>query len=200
VTNIAIRGSGLLLIVGAVFLGVAIVTASFMPEQNQPLPPLPNALLFLSSMLFLLSLPAMYARQVDATGWLGLIGHALLQTGMLLLVVVTSPRLLYSSFDLPFEDSLTPFLLGIGLTLGLLVTGIATSRAGVYPRWAGILMLAATFGFFFGFFIAELLPRLAGQVVGAITGILLGLPFAWIGLAMWKVERSRLSDSRKNSL
>jgi hypothetical protein len=159
-TNIAIRWSGLLLIVGAVFLGVAIVTASFIPEQNQPLPPLSNALLFLSSLLFLLSLPAMYARQADSAGWLGLIGHALLQTGILLLVVITSPRLLYSSFDLPFEDSL-------------------------------ILMLVATSGFFFGFFIAELLPRLAGQVVGAFTGILLGLPFAWIGLSMWKSRAQR---------
>jgi hypothetical protein len=190
-TNIAIRWSGLLLIVGAVFLGVAIVTASFMPEQNQPLPPLSNALLFLSSLLFLLSLPAMYARQADSAGWLGLIGHALLQTGILLLVVITSPRLLYSSFGLPFEDSLTPFLLGIALTLGLFVTGIAIFRAGVYPRWAGILMLVATSGFFFGFFIAELLPRLAGQVVGAFTGILLGLPFAWIGLSMWKSRAQR---------
>jgi len=49
-------------------------------------------------------------------------------------------------------------------------------------------MLVATSGFFFGFFIAELLPRLAGQGVGAITGIVLGLPFAWIGLSMWKSQ------------
>ena len=104
----------------------------------------------------------MYARQADAAGWLGLIGHALLQTGILVLVVLTSPPLLYSSFDLPFEESLTGFLLAIALSLGLLLTAIATLRAGVFPRWAGILLLAGTGGFFFGFFIAELLPRLAG--------------------------------------
>jgi hypothetical protein len=190
--KIAVRWSGLVQIAGAALLGTALVLLSFAPEMNRrPLPPLVNGLLFLSSILLLLSLPAMYASQANAAGWLGLLGHALLQTGILLLVVVTSPPLVYSSFDLPFEESLTGFLLGIALTLGLLVTGIVTLRAGVFPRWAGILLLAATAGFFFSFFIAEMLPRFAGQVVGAITGILLGLPLAWIGLSMWTGQRAR---------
>jgi len=184
--NIAIQWCGLLLIVGAALLVVALVMASFVPELNQQLPPLANTLLFVSSIFFLLSLPAMYARQADVAGWLGLIGHGLLQTGILLFVIVSAPPLLYSSFDLPFENSLTAFLLGIALTLGLLLTAIATLRAGVFPRWAGILLLAGTAGFFFSFFIAEWLPRLAGQVVGVITNIPLGLALAWIGFSMWK--------------
>jgi len=184
--TIAIQWSGLLLIVGAVFLGAGLVTASFAPEMTQQLPRLANVLLFLASISLLLSLPAMYARQADAAGWLGLIGHALLQTGVLLFVVVSAPPLLYSSFDRPFENSLTAFLLGIALSLGLLLTAIATVRAGVFPRWAGILLLIGTAGFFFSFFIAEWLPRLAGQVVGVITNIPLGLALAWIGFSMWK--------------
>ena len=184
--TIAIQWSGLLLIVGAVLLGAGLVTASFAPEMTQQLPRLANVLLFLASILLLLSLPAMYARQADAAGWLGLIGHALLQTGVLLFVVVSAPPLLYSSFDRPFENSLTAFLLGIALSLGLLLTAIATVRAGVFPRWAGILLLIGTAGFFFSFFIAEWLPRLAGQVVGVITNIPLGLALAWIGFSMWE--------------
>jgi len=128
----------------------------------------------------------MYARQADAAGWLGLIGHALLQTGVLLFVVVSAPPLLYSSFNRPFENSLAAFLLGIALSLGLLLTAITTVRTGVFPRWAGILLLIGTAGFFFSFFIAEWLPRLAGQVVGVITNIPLGLALAWIGFSMWK--------------
>jgi len=188
-TNTAIRWSGLLQIIGAALLVVAVAISSSTPETSQQLPPLANALLFISSILFLLSLPAMYARQANATGWLGLIGHALLQTGILLFVVVSAPPLLYSSFDLPFENSLTGFLLGIALTLGLLLTAIATLRAGVFPRWAGILLLAGTAGFFFSFFIATLVPRVGGQVVGTIMGILLGLALAWIGLSMWTSPR-----------
>lgn len=183
-TNLAIRWSGLLLIVGAALFGAASVMASLAPRMTQILPPLANALLFSASILLLLSLPAMYARQADTAGWLGLIGHALLRTGILLFVLVSGPPLLYSSFDVPFENSLTGFLLGIALTLGLLLTAIATLRAGVFPRWAGILLLAGTAGFFFNFFIAELPPSLAVQVGSAIMGILLGLALAWIGFYM----------------
>jgi hypothetical protein len=184
--TIVIQWSGLLLIVGAVLLVAALFMALFTPEITQQLPPLANALMFHASILLLLSLPAMYARQADAAGWLGLIGHAQLQTGVLLFVVVSAPPLLYSSFDRPFENSLTAFLLGIALSLGLLLTAIATVRAGVFPRWAGILLLIGTAGFFFSFFIAEWLPRLAGQVVGVITNIPLGLALAWIGFSMWE--------------
>jgi hypothetical protein len=189
-TNMAIRWSGLLLIISAALLGTAIVMASFTQEITQQLPPLANAFLFLASLLLLLSLPAMYARQAEAAGWLGLIGHVLLQTGVVLFVVVSAPQLLYSSFDRPFENSVTAFLLGIALSLGLLLTTIATLRASVFPRSAGSLLLIGTAGFFFGFFIAEWLPRLAGQVVGVITNIPLGLGLAWIGFSMWRGPRS----------
>jgi len=99
-TNIAIRWSGLLLIVGAALLGTAIVMASLAPDMTQ-IPRPANALLFLAAILLLLSLPAMYARQADAAGWLGLTGHVLLQTGVLLFPVVSAPALLYSSFATP---------------------------------------------------------------------------------------------------
>src|SRR5262245_2456169 len=131
----------------------------------------------------------MYARQANAAGWLGLIGHALLQTGILLFVVMSAPPLLYSSFDLPLENSLTALLLGSALTLGLLLTAIAIPRAGVFPRWAGILLLAGTAVFFFSFFIVTVVPRVDGRVVGMIMGILLGLALAWIGLSMWTSPR-----------
>ena len=66
-----------------------------------------------------------------------------------------------------------------------LLTGVATLRAGVFPPAAGILLLAATAGFFFAFFVAEFLPPVAGQVGIAALGILLGLGFTWIGISMW---------------
>jgi hypothetical protein len=74
--DIAVRLSGILLIAGAVLLGTAIVVVSFAPVVNQPLPPRVSLLLLLSAILLLLSLPAMYAKQAQAAGWLGLTGRA----------------------------------------------------------------------------------------------------------------------------
>jgi hypothetical protein len=183
--EIAYRWSGILLLVGAVLLGAAIVILSLKPVINQVLSPGVSLLLLLSSILLLLSLPAMYASQAKAAGWLGLTGHALLQTGVLLLVVIAATPILYPSLKAASGENLVVFLLGIALTLGLLLTGIATIRAGIYPRWAGVLLLAATAGFFFDFFIAEFLPPMAGQVGSAFFGILLALAFVWIGVTLW---------------
>ena len=183
--DIVLRLSGIVLIVGASLLGVAIVLVSLNPVVNQVFSPRVSLLFLLSSLLLLLSLPAMYARQAQAAGWLGLIGHALLQSGLLLLVLVAAPALLFPSLKLAPGENLVAFLLGIALTLGLLLTGIATLQAGVYPRGAGILLLVATAGFFFDFFVAEFLPPLAGQLGSAFFGVLLALALAWIGGALW---------------
>ena len=170
---------------GVALLGIAIVTIALKPVTNQVLSPGASLLLLLSSIFLLLSLPAMYARQADAAGWLGLAGYALLQTGILLLVVIAATPILYPSLKIASGENLVVFLLGIALTLGLLLTGIATIRADVFPRPAGILLLAATAGFIFSFFVAEFLPPVAGQLGSAIFGALLALALAWIGISLW---------------
>jgi hypothetical protein len=53
--NSAIRWSGLLLISGAVLFEVALLFASTAPDTTGQLPPVTNVLLFLSSVLLLLS-------------------------------------------------------------------------------------------------------------------------------------------------
>jgi len=179
------RWSGISLILGALLFGVAIIVISLKPVINQPLSPAGSLLLLLSAILFLLSLPAMYARQANSAGWLGFIGHILLQSGMLLLIVLAAPSLIYPSLKLiPGENPVT-FLLGIALTVGLLLTGIATIRADIFPRMAGILLLVAMAGFFFDFFIAEFLPPVAAQVGSAFFGVLLAFSFIWIGVTLW---------------
>lgn len=184
-TNLAFRWSGLLLIAGVALLVAGLGIFLSVLGTGQPTPQLANALMFTASILLLLTLPAMYARQAEATGWLGFFGYISLQTGILLFVAVSAPPLLYSSFDLPLEESLTAFLLGIALTVGLLLTAIATIRAGVFPRWTGVLLLTGTAVFFFDFFIAELLPQPAMQAGTALMGACLGLSLAWIGLSMF---------------
>jgi len=184
-SEIAFRWSGILLVAGAALLGIAIVLVSLKPVMDDVFSPGVARLFLLSSIFLLLSLPAMYARQANAAGWLGLTGHALLQTGILLLVLLAATPILFPSLKTASGENLVVFLLGIALTLGLLLTGIATIRAGVFPRWAGILLLAAMAGFFFDFFVAEFLPPLAGQLGSAIFGALLALSLAWIGISLW---------------
>lgn len=184
--KIAFQWGGMALILGAAVLGMAIILVALKPATKEVvITPGASMLMLAASILLLLSLPAMYARQADATGWLGLAGFGLLQTGILLLVVVAATPILYPSLNLASGENLVVFLLGIALTLGLLLTGIATVRAGVFPRWAGILLLAAMAGFFFDFFIAEFLPPAAGQVGSALFGVLLALSLAWIGASLW---------------
>jgi len=183
--EIAFRWSGILLVLGATLLGAAIVIISLKPVMEQAFSPGVSLLMLVSSMLLLLSLPAMYARQANAAGWLGLAGHVLLQTGILILVMLAATPLLYPSLKPIPGENLVVFLLGIALTIGLLLTGIATVRADVFPRWAGILLLAAMAGFFFDFFVAEFLPPVAGQIGSAIFGVLLALALAWYGVALW---------------
>lgn len=154
---------------------------SFTPVTKQTFPPHINWLLLLSSILLLLSLPGLYARQAGPAGWTGLIGYTLLQAGILLIVVISAAPLLYSSVREGPGESLAAFCLGIALTLGLLMTGMATLRAGVYSRWPGILLLAATAGFCFDFFVAEFLPPIAGQAGNATFGLLLALALTWMG-------------------
>jgi len=183
--EIASRWSGILLIAGAALLGLAIVIISLRPVMGVALPQGASLLLLLASIFLLLSLPAMYARQANAAGWLGITGYGLLQTGMVVLVLSAAPALLFPTLQPEPGENLVFFLLAIAFTLGLLLTGIATVRADIFPRGAGILLLAATAGFFFVFFIAEFLTPLAGQLGSAIFGILLALALAWIGMALW---------------
>jgi|SRR5579859_420795 len=186
----AVRWSGLPLIAGAVLLGAAIDLVALNPVGNQVYSSVTNYCFLLSALLLLVALPGFYARQADAAGWLGLAGYGLLQAGMLLFVVLAAPSLVYPSLSGPIPDNVPMYFLAIALTLGLLPTAVATLRARVFPRWAGVLLVAGILSFFFGFFIAELLPPMpafVGQASTTLLGVLLGLPIAGFGLALlWR--------------
>jgi hypothetical protein len=179
--------SGPLLVCGAIFLGLATVGAALQPgvSQGQPLSKGVAALLLLSAAFLLPSVPGMYAAQAEAAGTMGLAAYLLLEVGILLLVVVAATPLLFPMVTEPYSNNVVLFVLGIALTVGLLLTGVTTLRAGVFPTGAGVLLLAAMAAFFFTFFVAEFLPPVAGQIGNAALGVLLALGFAWIGVSLW---------------
>jgi len=183
-SQLALRVSGAFLIVGAALLGIALIMLSLKPLRGQPLPTGGSTVLLLASIALLASIPGMYARQSPQSGAAGLIGYVLLQAGIVVMILYGSTSVLYPSFKEALPEHPIAFLLGASMALGLLLTSIAVISAGIYPRAAGILMLAATAGFFFSFFIAELLPPVAGQLGGIFLSVALALSLAWIGLSL----------------
>lgn len=181
----AIQWAGPLLIIGAFLVGLSVLLVSREPVVGQPLRPWLAGLILSATVLLLLAMPAVYARQAVATGWLGLVAHALLSIGLLLPVVVAATPLLHPSISAPSGEHPVLFLLRIALTLGLLLTGAMTLQAGVFPRPAAILVLGAAAGFFAVFFVAEFLPASFGQIATAIFATLLAVGLGWIGVALW---------------
>lgn len=69
------------------------------------------------------------------------------------------------------------------LSLGVVILGVATLRAGVLFRRAAVLVIGGmVLNFVSGFFLGRLLPPPAGTLLGL-------LEFAWLGYALHTWER-----------
>lgn len=184
-TAAVVRWSGVVLILGVVLFAVARMLVPSTPMQTQA-SGLANLLLFLAGLFTLLALPALYSRQAQKSGAMGLVGHVLLSTGLMMVILYAGAPLLYPTLDDPVGESPFALTLGIALLLGIGLTAIATIRAGVYPRRAGIALLVAAGGFFFEFFVTEFLPPVASTISGAFFGILFALALGSIGWSAWR--------------
>src|SRR5271165_4341490 len=121
-----------------------------------------HALLSVSYMLFLFGLVGFHLVQAEKTGRLGSTGFALTFFGVLVLtaqIMVSAwilpvialqpnvPNTAYAMLDpagpLP-TFSWIVFAAYIPAGIGLISMGIATMRARVLPRWAGLLLIVAT--------------------------------------------------------
>jgi hypothetical protein len=157
----------------------------------------------------LFGMAGLYARQVEETGWLGLIGFLLFTVWMTLVcgfsfveafilpaLASESPAFvegflgIFSGAPSRIDFGILPTIWNISgpmLILGPLLFGIATFRARVLPRWAGAL-LALT---------AILVP--AGALVPAeyqpeLIMVPVGLALAWLGYALAAERRENASE------
>jgi hypothetical protein len=105
-------------------------------------------LYLLGALLLLIGLVGLYACQSPAAGALGLVGFLIafamtvLAAGFFWATMFIAPALATEAPE--FLDAGPPpglVLTFIGLGVGWLVFGISTLRAGVYPRWAAILVI-----------------------------------------------------------
>ncbi|MDB5541486.1 MAG: hypothetical protein JWQ89_3213 [Devosia sp.] len=154
--------------------------------------------------LGLLGLVGIYTRQVEETGWLGLIGFAMLslwfalvlcfsfiETLLLPILATEAPRVvdgLMAMFTGPpgIDLGMLPTLWLISgplYILGGLIFGIATFRAGVLPRWAGALLAVGTA-------LAPVAALLPFEYQSKVT-IPVGLALIWLGYALWSTPRAK---------
>lgn len=160
------RWSGIALLIGSL-IGVigSILSAVLYPDQNltsQQVLGTPftiaASLFLIWSLLLAMSLPGFYLRQATRAGVMGFIGFVLLLLGILLggvafanvqatifpYLAQSAPKLLPSGPVGPFAGFLL-WILGPVLLFGIgtILLGIATMRARVFPRWAGVLLIIA---------------------------------------------------------
>jgi hypothetical protein len=154
-------------------------------------------------------LTGLYVRQVEKAGWLGLAGFILfslwfglimpfcfIEAFILPQMVSTWPAFIASWMGMlngtPMEVNLgiLPTLWNISTPmyiLGPLLFGIATFRAGVFPRWAGALLI-----------LGAVMPPVAALVPPAAQMKIL-LPYAiamiWLGYALFAERREKSSVS-----
>jgi hypothetical protein len=154
----------------------------------------------------LLGLTGIYARQVEESGWLGLVGYILMSLWLVNLshftfievfvlppLVTQAPTVVESVLGI-FTKSAGEINLGalatlydlngfIGYMIGGTLLGIATFRARVLPRWAGALL---AMGALLVPFAAVLPPVHEAKVT--IPG---GLALVWLGYSLWAERRQR---------
>jgi hypothetical protein len=137
-------------------------------------------MLLVGALLLGLGWQGMYARQAGAAGWTCLLGHILLQVGNAFLIVVGALAL----FD-PTISSLgvsAAFVyLGSALVLGFVLTTIATLRAGIFPRWAGMFLVLASLGLGYAFFLDHYFPSRVLRAGVTLFGVAMVGAFVGIG-------------------
>ena len=200
-----IRWSGLMLLVGGIAFAVHLITHPPGETAQYAFYPLwvPSHLIGgIASVLILLGLAGLYARQSEEVGIVGLIGFILtfigftLSAGALIyLSVVLVPFLAAQGLD-SFVDPKGPLFtssamqLAVGLSalsllLGLLVFAITTLRAKELPRWgAWLIILTIPLGIVGGVLVFFIGTSFQG-ILQTLLGVLLGLGLAAWGWALW---------------
>lgn len=161
---------------------------------------------WVSIVLLHFGLVGLFAQQAGKAGWLGVVGFVLAfagtaLVGSIVLVAATLMPLIAEEAPAIFEQATTlpdflvlVFVLGFGL--GYVLFGAATMRAGVLPRWSGLLVVMGVTLFV----ISEAGPLEGATAHALVTSgdILFGLGLVWMGYTVWrKREPRKVGDSYK---
>ena len=150
-----------------------------------------------AAMLMLFGLVGLYARQVEETGWLGLVGFVLAFIGTVLVdsIFLMASTVIHSvALQAPalFDQAAAPPTFGVlvvvlGYILGYILFGIATMRAGVLPRWSGLLLIIGSAMFMISEAVS--LSVSLSHLIVTIGDVIFGAGFIWMGFALWSEKR-----------
>ena len=190
------RASGLALLLG---LGLIIISTSlsFAFQFMSPQWWIVTLGWNIGSLLLLLGLPGICARQALRAGWLGFAGFLLMFISVFL---TASFFFVYTLLILPWLSQVAPKLAGsfppalflftlvagILFALGGILLGSAIMRAGVLPPLSGLLLLVGA-----SLAILTLIPvygRMISLIVGTLVFVLFAVALGLIGYALMSTE------------
>jgi len=147
--------------------------------------------------LLLVGLVGLYVGQLESAGWLGLVGFLATFLGN----VLVAGAVWEATFVVPWLAWETPELLNEAPTgwlalgfissytlagLGVILFGVATIRARVFPPVAAVLLIIGVVPVAVWHFVPLPLPD-----------VLLGVAVAWLGLALFRGGAKELSKPRR---
>ena len=205
------RLSGISLLVGGlVGLVESLLSAILYPghqataQQILSFPWMLLASLYLAGFLLLaLGLPGMYRRQAARTGGWGLVGFILILVGVLVggilvgLIQVASmpqealsdPKVFAAGSQLPMAAFVLGVLIPVLLmAVGAILLGIASLRARVFPRGAGVLLLVAGIIAL----VSLAVPSAIENILEALWNGVFFLAFGWFGYALVAQGKERV--------
>jgi hypothetical protein len=151
---------------------------------------------WLGVLLLQFGLIGLYARHAEDLGWLGLIGFVLaffgagLTSGILFLQSSAVPLIALSSPAIANELLLGPVAVVLlneaSFGGGMVLFAIATMRARVYPRWAGLLVIIGIALYLVSWWPPD---RVLSHVIALASNLTFGLGVAWMGYALWSGMR-----------
>jgi hypothetical protein len=159
---------------------------------------------WISVILMQFGLVGLYARQAKETGLFGLASFVLAFIGTSIvasIMVITStvipllatqtPAILTAAMRPP---TLALFMFAMGFGLGYILFGLAIMRAGVLPRWSGLLLIVGIL--LFAVSEAQLFDPTLSHVMVTVGDVIFGLGLAWAGYALWSEGsiRARLRE------
>jgi hypothetical protein len=204
------RASGLALLLGALLgiIGNTLTTVLF--PGNSTSTQISSALyvpvfvlFFIGTLLLVLGLPGIVARQAQRAGWLGFVGFVLTFLGAFLFTSVTVVNFLV----LPYLAQVAPKLIAGGngppalfvyflvasllFGVGGVLLGIATMRARVLPQWSGLLIIVGAVLTLVDF----PLTGIISSIVSIVSFVVFALGIGWIGYALWTAEGETLRQT-----
>jgi hypothetical protein len=143
------------------------------------------------------ALVALFAAQAERVGVLGALGMILsvvgttLASGTVLVEIAGASGAEVAAVTGAGLSGALSLLGGLAFLIGLVLFGIATMRAGVFPRWAGALLIPgdAVFG-------AASFSGSAASIVEVVGASITCAAFAWLGLSLLSGVGSGASSGR----